>query len=69
MKKLLIIVLALSFIGGLALWRADNADAVICFLSWSYVSGMNQVCIYDCCGSDAAITVESWQLCPLTINR
>ena len=69
MKKVLIIVLALSFIGGLVLWRANDADAIMCFFSRSYVSGMNRICIYNCCGSEAAITIGSYELCPLTINR
>lgn len=43
--------------------------AVVCFLKHDYVSGMNKICVYDCLGSDAAITIGAVQLCPLTINR
>ena len=43
--------------------------AVMCFFSHEYISGMNKICIYDCLGSEAAITISSVQLCPLNINR
>jgi hypothetical protein len=43
--------------------------AVVCFFKHDYVSGMNKICVYDCLGSDAAITIGAVQLCPLTINR
>jgi hypothetical protein len=43
--------------------------AVVCFFKHDYVSGLNKICIYDCLGSDAAITIGAVQLCPLTINR
>jgi len=47
----------------------SNAKAIMCFLKDDYVSGLNKICIYDCAGSDAAITVESYELCPLTIDN
>ena len=47
----------------------SSAKAVTCFKSGEYVSGMNKICIYDCLGSDTAITIGSTQLCPLTIER
>ena len=40
-----------------------------CFLSGEKVSGMNKICFYDCAGSEAAITVKSYELCPLTIKQ
>ena len=43
--------------------------ALLCFLTGEQVSGLNKICFYDCAGSGAAITVKSYQLCPLTINR
>lgn len=46
-----------------------KAHAGVCFFKYEYVSGMNKICIYDCLGSDTAITVKSHQLCPITINR
>ena len=45
------------------------AHATTCFKSSEYTSGMNKICIYNCLGSDAAITISSVSLCPLTINR
>ena len=43
--------------------------ALLCFLTGEYISGLNRICLYDCLGSQAAITVSSAQLCPLSINR
>jgi hypothetical protein len=43
--------------------------AVMCFFQYEYVSGMNKICVYDCLGSEAAITISSVSLCPLNINR
>lgn len=42
---------------------------ITCFKSGEQVSGMNKICFYDCLGSQAAITISSAQLCPLTIQR
>lgn len=43
--------------------------AVTCFKSSEQISGFNKICFYDCLGSQAAITIASTQLCPLSINR
>lgn len=43
--------------------------AAMCMKKGEYTSGMNKICIYDCLGSDASITVSSVELCPLTINN
>jgi hypothetical protein len=45
------------------------AGGIMCMLRGQEVSGMNKICYYDCAGSAAAITVASYQLCPLSINR
>ena len=45
------------------------ANAVTCFKKGEYVSGFNKICIYDCLGSDTALTIRNIDLCPLTINR
>jgi len=66
MKKIIAIILMLLT---LAMWKVQDTDAVSCFLQYSYVSGLNRICIYDCCGSQAAITIGAVELCPLTINR
>lgn len=43
--------------------------AVMCFKSGERRSGMNKICYYNCAGSEAAITVGSAQLCPLSIKN
>jgi hypothetical protein len=43
--------------------------AVMCFFKHEYISGMNKICIYDCLGSDTAITISNISLCPMSINR
>ncbi|MDW9507052.1 hypothetical protein GOA81_18740 [Sinorhizobium meliloti] len=47
----------------------SNEVAVMCMKKGEYTSGMNKICVYDCLGSDAAITVGAVDLCPLTINN
>ena len=42
---------------------------VTCFKTGERTAGMNKICYYDCLGSEAAITVSSVELCPLTIKR
>ena len=44
------------------------ANAVTCFKKGEYTSGFNKICIYNCLGSDRAITIKNTQLCPLSIN-
>ena len=70
MKKLkvfLIVSFALAFSTMYPVMVADAA--VTCFKKGEYISGFNKICIYNCLGSDAAITIASTQLCPLTIQR
>lgn len=43
--------------------------AVTCYKVTEYTSGFNKICIYNCLGSETAITIGATQLCPLTINR
>ena len=45
------------------------ANAVTCFFQYEQTSGMNKICIYNCMGSSAAITIGATGLCPLSINR
>jgi hypothetical protein len=42
--------------------------ALLCFYEYEQVSGLNKICYYNCAGSTAAITIQSYQLCPLNIN-
>ncbi len=44
------------------------ANAVTCFKKGEYTSGFNKICVYNCLGSDRAITIGNTQLCPLSIN-
>lgn len=46
-----------------------NGYAVTCFKTGERTSGMNKICFYDCLGSEAAITIKSTELCPLSIKR
>jgi hypothetical protein len=43
--------------------------ATTCFSSGEQISGTNKICYYDCLGSQVAINVKSYELCPLTIKR
>lgn len=52
-----------------ALLTSMTAHAGIAFFKYEMVSGMNKICIYDHLGSEVAITIKNYQLCPLSINR
>jgi hypothetical protein len=57
-------------VGALASARSDAAGTTItCFKKGEKVDGQLKICYYDCAGSEAAITVKSHQLCPLSIRR
>jgi hypothetical protein len=43
--------------------------AMVCFKTGEETSGLNKICYYNCMGSQAAITISSVSLCPLTIER
>lgn len=47
----------------------QDAYYMTCFKTGERTSGMNKICFYDCLGSEAAITISSVELCPLTIER
>ena len=38
------------------------------FFRYDYVSGMNRVCVYDHLGSDYAITIKAYEVCPVTVK-
>jgi len=61
MKKLIITLFIILVIIG-------TAYASTCFYKGERVSGLNKICYYDCAGGTAAITVKSYELCPLTIQ-
>ncbi|MEA0970619.1 hypothetical protein Megvenef_00586 [Candidatus Megaera venefica] len=43
--------------------------AEMCFLESEESSGLNKICYYNCPSGDAAITVNGYTLCPLSINK
>ncbi len=69
MKKLRTPLLAFLVLIFSITYPTVTANAVVCFYKSEHVSGMNKICIYDCLGSEAAITISSVSLCPLSINR
>ncbi len=48
---------------------AFAAGTETCFFKYDRVDGLNKICIYSCTSGEAAITVKSTQLCPLSIKR
>lgn len=38
-----------------------------CFLSGQYISGLNKICIYQCYDGERAITIKSYQMCPISL--
>ena len=75
MIKKLVTVLILFGLGltALTLWaektKLNDAYATTCFKTGERISGMNKICYYNCLGSEAAITISSVALCPLTIEN
>lgn len=54
----------------LALVAASHGSfAMMCFKAGERVSGMNKMCFYTCPNGTAAITVASYELCPITIDN
>ena len=70
-RKIIIVIVALVLLTGVVFFiqKTDTAHAATCFLTGQQSSGMYKICYYNCLGFAAAITVRSYQLCPLTINR
>ena len=58
MKKLLYLLILLPF----------SAHAGIAFFKYEIPGGMTKICVYDYLGSDYAITIKSYEMCPLTIR-
>ena len=68
MTRLVIVtIVALAMCGTCA--SSLRAASETCFLKGQRVDGMNRICYYDCVSGDAAITVKSVQLCPISIRR
>lgn len=47
---------------------ATMAHAGTAFLRGERISGMNKICYYEYLGSEVAITLRSYKLCPLSIR-
>lgn len=47
---------------------ATLAHAGTAFLQGERTSGMNKICYYEYLGSEVAITLRSYELCPLSIR-
>ena len=68
-KALFALVFLVLFAAAMIAFTAEGDALVTCYNTGERISGSNKLCYYDCAGSQAAITVQSHQLCPLTINR
>jgi hypothetical protein len=66
MKTFLLTILTLGTIAAAAF---AGGLAETCFHKGDKVDGGNKICYYDCPSGEAAITVKSYQLCPLRISR
>ncbi|MDC0899218.1 hypothetical protein OAS08_02980 [Candidatus Pelagibacter sp.] len=69
MNKIKIIIASLVLITSMIFPSLVANSAVTCFKSGERISGMNKICFYNCMGSEAAITISSTSLCPLTITK
>lgn len=47
---------------------ATSAQAAVAFFKYSYVSGLNRICVYDHLGSKYVTTIPAAQLCPISIR-
>lgn len=59
----------IAFVVAFALAAVAFAASETCFSKGESVDGLNKICLYSCASGDAAITVKSYQLCPITIKR
>lgn len=39
-----------------------------CFNTGERISGLNKICYYDCLRGEVAITIDSYKLCPISIQ-
>jgi len=60
MKRLILIAIIVL--------TASVLYAGTCFLAGESIDGLYKTCYYDCPGGAAAITVDSYDLCPLSID-
>jgi hypothetical protein len=62
------IILAASLASMLAAGIAAMGGA-FCFHTGEKVDGLNKICFYSCPSGEAAITIKSTAICPVSINR
>jgi hypothetical protein len=62
------IVIGFVVAAGLA-FSSVAVSAVYCSKSGEETDGQNKICYYRCPSGRAAITIKSYQLCPLSIDR
>jgi hypothetical protein len=51
-----------------ALLAASAAHAGTAFFKYERITGLTKQCVYDYLGSEYVITLQSYQLCPITIT-
>jgi hypothetical protein len=66
MKTILLTLLTVGLLVAAAL--AAGLEET-CFHKGDKVDGNNKICYYNCPSGEAAITVKSYQLCPLRIEH
>lgn len=51
-----------------ALLAASVAHAGTAFFQYERITGLTKQCVYDYLGSEYTITLQSYQVCPITIT-
>ncbi len=64
MRLLVALVVACSLAAVLS-----ASSGLLCWYQSEEVTGLNKICYYSCPSGGAAITLKSYQLCPLSISR
>lgn len=67
MTKLTSLVAAIIIATAVAIVAVVASET--CFYRGERVNGMNKICYYSCPSGVAAITVDSYKLCPVSIRR
>ncbi len=69
MNKIYKVVAAFAFIATAMIYPAKLANAETCFFQYEQISGLNKICHYSCTTGNYAITIASYQLCPIHIQK
>jgi hypothetical protein len=51
-----------------SLFATGVAYAGVAFFKYSYVDGLNRICVYDHLGSKYIITIPAAQVCPVNLR-